>query len=182
LKVKEHQLGKWGNRNSCEFELDTKRLIQSGLANFILENTNISPVGQLNDWFENFGNEHEFMMDFRLNKDIPLGHPYANYKMDAVKDGYGLDCKHEHRIMLQKCLDNRQAIGTNLLKFEIGTKEFSREDSRMATSFLVCASKQFKKQFELDGSVATFEEYEVAVRFAYSNFIESRITVLELTL
>ena len=47
----------------------------------------------------------------------------VNYKLDAIKD---LETNSDTvlRLLFESCFDNRQAIGTNFLKFEIAQKNY----------------------------------------------------------
>ena len=47
---------------------------------------------------------------------------YASYSIDYSLDEGAKSCGHFHRYFLQFMFDNRQAVGTNLMKFEIASR------------------------------------------------------------
>jgi hypothetical protein len=139
-----------------------------------------SSAAQLGEWFANLVQKSGWLANFRFNADIPLVRAYSNYLMDAVVDGYESTCGHHHRVSIQSCFDNREAIGTNLLKFEIASKKYSKNDEYRALGILICASRETKKRLKLDNSVGTLEEYEVAIRTAYKNILHCRVIQIEI--
>lgn len=74
--------------------------------------------------------------------------------------------------------DNRQAIGTNLLKFEVGHQAFIG-NNKDVVSVGICISEEAKIQYGWDSSVATFDEYSGALTMQYSNVLKSLVLLVE---
>jgi hypothetical protein len=136
----------------------------------------------LSEWFLQTCQSLDSIQKFRISSEIPLERIYANYLMDAVVDKYDSDCGHNHRINLQLLLDNRQAVGTNLLKFEISSDRFQVTESNKALAIGITVNNECKKQLKIDGSVATLSEYEKACDIAYSEILKSRLVFVCLSI
>jgi hypothetical protein len=112
---------------------------------------------------------------------VPSSINSANYRIDAVLDSeVTLECNHRHRIYLEICFDNRQAIGTNLLKFHAASEIFNIEPNRKSLAILVCADNRTLKKHNWDSSAASSEEYEFAIRTPYSTVITEMPLLLTL--
>jgi len=164
----------------CPFESGVFQVIGQAVEQLQIKSGKKSSATQLGEWFANLAQKSSWLSNFRFDADIPLVRAYSNYLMDAVVDRYESTCGHHHRISIQSCFDNREAIGTNLLKFEIASKKYSKNDDYVALGILICASRDTKKWLKLDNSVGTLEEYEVAIRTAYKNIINCRIYQIEI--
>jgi hypothetical protein len=75
--------------------------------------------------------------------------------------------------------DNRQAIGTNLLKFAVGQASFAGENHDVI-SLGICVSEGAKIRNGWDASVAIFDEYSGAIMMQYKNVINARIALWEI--
>lgn len=108
--------------------------------------------------------------DFVIDSRISLEFPTANYNLDLSLDSPNSKCEHRHRFLLEFCFDNRQAIGTNLLKFEIATLN-SEAQQWKTLPILVCATSRAIKEFGWDSGVGSYQEYDHALRIPYSRVI-----------
>lgn len=166
----------------CKFETDTLEILANKLGDLRFSDNPTKSAEVLGDWFWRTCEDLNSIQKFRISADIPLERIYANYLMDAVVDEYKSDCGHNHRINLQLFLDNRQAIGTNLLKFEISADRFQTTDFDKALAIGITVDKDCKKRLKIDGSVATFSEYEKACNNAYLEILKSRLVFICLTI
>ena len=121
---------------------------------------------QLDDFLDESGWEESF----RVDNLISLEFPTANYTLDLSLDSASSSCGHLHRYFIEFCFDNRQAIGTNLLKFEVASRNAELQN-RVPLPILICATAQAIKQFGWDGGVASYQEYDHALRMPYKNII-----------
>jgi hypothetical protein len=121
---------------------------------------------QLDDFLEESG----WKESFRVDNLISLEFPTANYTLDLSLDSANSSCGHLHRYFIEFCFDNRQAIGTNLLKFEVASRNAELQN-RVPLPILICATAQAIKQFGWDGGVASYQEYDHALRIPYKNII-----------
>jgi hypothetical protein len=97
---------------------------------------------------------------------------YASFFIDYHLDEDAKDCGHYHRFFLQLMFDNRQAIGTNLLKFEIASRN-SIMNGRMPTCIAICAEDSKVKKLGWDGAAASSQEYLGAIAGPYANVLTS---------
>lgn len=122
---------------------------------------------QLDEYLEAAG----WKESFRIDNLISLEFPTANYTLDLTLDNTDDTCTHKHRYFIEFCFDNRQAIGTNLLKFEVASKNADVQD-RIPLPILICATSQAIKQFGWDGGVASYQEYDHALRIPYKSVFD----------
>ena len=99
------------------------------------------------------------------------------FQFDMI-DEISADCEHSHRILVEQCFDNRQAIGTNLLKFQLASSLFENHLKHTALSIIICADRHSLKLFGWDGSIASSEEYEAALRGPYANIITANVVLM----
>jgi hypothetical protein len=116
---------------------------------------------------------------FKVNREVSENYPLANYTLDAIKDFSSSECTHVHRFLVEFCFDNRQAIGTNLLKFEIASTSGSSSNVE-PMPVLICADSAALRHFGWDGSIASADEYEHAIRVAYKSVIKNPAIILAL--
>ena len=135
--------------------------------------TNSTAPKIISSWIKNFAHEFGWIESFRINPDIPKDLPITNYLMDGILDQYEAECGHHHRFLIQTCFDNRQAIGTNLLKFEMAKLKFCKTTQHKILPIIICAEPQVLKMLKWDGSVASSSEYELALLAGYNGILDS---------
>lgn len=164
----------------CQYEKTQVDALQVHLSEMALvKSDKKSPSSQIKDHI----NAHLFSLNWRekfvFDARVPTSINNANYRFDAVLDSEEvLECGHRHRIFLEICFDNRQAIGTNLLKFQAGSELFDTSSDRKSLAILVCADNRTLKKNNWDSSAASSEEYEFAFRTPYSSIIRKEPLLL----
>jgi hypothetical protein len=97
--------------------------------------------------------------------DFPsLGRVQSAVTLDGIRDFMAEACGHHHRLIVEICNDNRQAILGNLMKLEFSARRFEEAKiSRRALPILIAldedTKKRLRKQGGIDGSIAPFQEY-----------------------
>lgn len=95
---------------------------------------------------------------------------YASFFIDYSLDEDLQACGHHHRYFLQLMFDNRQAIGTNLMKFEIASRN-SVIGGRSPICIGICAEESKIRKLGWDGAAASSQEYLEAINGAYSSVL-----------
>lgn len=132
---------------------------------------------QLDESLSSSGWESGYLID----NQISIEYPTANYTLDLSLDSSAEICGHKHRYVLEFCFDNRQAIGTNLLKYEVACANTITQGWE-PLPFLVCATSQVIKQFGWDGGVASYQEYDHAIRIPYKGILKNPPVLIALSL
>jgi hypothetical protein len=109
---------------------------------------------------------------------IPRTMPNKNYVIDFIFDGSCSDCKKRHRLFVEVCFDNRQAIGTNILKLDSAASFFQDKTSGVALSVIVCADRKALSTGGWDSGVGDEEEYQIALNTAYKKHLKTNISLL----
>lgn len=112
-----------------------------------------------------------WILDFIFDSNTVSTAPSANYVLNAIKDLPMASCNHRHRLLLEICFDNRQAIGTNLLKFEAAKRLFEKNENCLTTSIIICGSHEALAHLKWDGGVASHGEYENALLTVYRDIL-----------
>jgi hypothetical protein len=142
-----------------------KGLIETIDLNVALGKTTQQIQKQLNPQLEILG----WILNFTYDSNTISGSPSANYHLNAIKDLPDDKCGHRHRLLLELCFDNRQAIGTNLLKFETAKRIFEKNPDCQTNSIILCGSQEALTNLKWDGGVASFSEYENALLTVYKD-------------
>lgn len=98
----------------------------------------------------------------------------ANAKIEFQKCIYDVGGK-KLWMQLEVLGDNRQAIGTNLLKLNQANK--FRQSSAGSIAIGIAFEKSFR-DLHWDPGVATFEEYEYALRDSYRSYFDTPLLLL----
>lgn len=97
----------------------------------------------------------------------------SNYFVEYIFDFQCLSCSSKHRLFAELCFDNREAIPANLLKIDMGVKNFKAKSEGKALGLLVCLGNSARVAGKWDNSVATAEEYELAIDTGYRDYLEA---------
>lgn len=108
---------------------------------------------------------------FPIDKSVTYD-DYASFFVDMYLDEPEFECEHSHRYLLQFMFDNRQAIGTNLIKFDVAAYNATKHN-RLTTSIALCAEKNEIKRLGWDGSAASAQEYLDAITGPYRSLIKN---------
>ena len=118
---------------------------------------------------------HGWKKNRLVNPGIPSGIPTSIYKVNLLKDLPNCSCGSHHRIFFHAYFDNRQAIGTNLLRLGVAKKYFEQTDANQAELIALVVDSKSREYFGWDKSVGTVEEYEYALTKIYEFALKSQI-------
>lgn len=179
MRIEERTTGR-EKEESCQIVADTIKALQSSLEAVIIEKSvDSSASKQLKNYMFDQLISDGWRPQFKISKNVSEAYPLANYILDAMHDFASDKCDHIHRFLLEFCFDNRQAIGSNILKFEVASKA-ARESNYFPVPILVCADAEALKLFGWDGSIAGASEYEYALRVVYREIVNFPPVVLAL--
>lgn len=122
--------------------------------------------------------ESRWISDFISLDTIPRNMPNKNYVIDYIFDGDCVNCEQRHRLLVEVCFDNRQAVGTNVFKFETAASFFERRTGGKALSLIVCGARGALNAGGWDSGVADENEYQVALDTAYSDYLRTDFSML----
>jgi hypothetical protein len=159
--------------NLCANELSLLSAFDDYLSGQIIDKTSVSPPSvQVKVIVKSFFRTQGWHQKFLFDGTIPNSINRANYTLDGIKDDPETSqCPHRHRTFVELCFDNRQAIGTNLLKFQVAVAKFEEKEATRGLPLLICADRRSLREFGWDNSAASSEEYEFAIRNPYRAFI-----------
>ena len=164
----------------CSIVLETIGTLQTSLEAVVIETTAESSASkQLKNHMFNKLITEAWRPQFKISKEVSEAYPTANYILDLMKDFESDACNHNHRFFLEFCFDNRQAIGSNILKFEVASRIAAQSDYS-PVPVLVCADAAALKHFGWDGSIASANEYEYALRVVYREIMQYPPIILSL--
>ncbi len=103
-----------------------------------------------------------------------------NYVVDLVSDKNFGSCTQRHRLLIELCFDNRQAIGTNIFKLQTAARQFEQRTGGKAYCLIVCGERKALKSGLWDSGVGDEEEYQIAISTAYREYLTSPFSLLVL--
>jgi len=122
--------------------------------------------------------ESRWISDFISLDMIPRNIPNKNYVIDHIYDGECVNCQQRHRLQVEVCFDNRQAVGTNVFKFETAASFFEKKTGGKALSLVVCGARAALNAGGWDSGVADENEYQIAIDSAYSDYLRTDFSLL----
>jgi hypothetical protein len=114
------------------------------------------------------------------NKFPRTEYPFSNYVLDWQKISY---CERHGKALalnFEYCFDNRQSIGTNLLKMETINRRLEKENAHESYGVLLTATSKAINANGWNGAAACTDEYENAILHGYEQILTSKICVLSL--
>ena len=151
----------------CLIVVNTIKTLRTSLEAVVIETSlDSSASKQLKNHMFNQLINDGWRPQFKISKEVSESYPLANYILDAMHDFSSDECNHTHRFLVEFCFDNRQAIGSNILKFEVASRA-AAESNYSPVPILVCADAGALRHFGWDGSIAGANEYEYALRVVY---------------
>jgi len=164
----------------CSIVVDTINALQKSLEAVVIESSvDSSASKQLKNYMFNQLITDGWRPQFKISKKVSEVYPLANYIVDVMHDFSSDKCNHTHRFFVEFCFDNRQAIGSNILKFEAASRA-AVESNYLPVPVLVCADAEALKFFGWDGSIAGASEYEYALRVVYRDIMHYPPIILAL--
>jgi hypothetical protein len=109
-----------------------------------------------------------------ITEDFPAGVSKANYEVDYQTQYTCESCNRPHQLSLELGFDNRQAVGSNLLKMDSANSGFNGE----SISIIVVTNSKGRESGRWDNSVAIDYDYSWAYRKAYSKYFKTVILLL----
>lgn len=104
--------------------------------------------------------------DFLVTREASKDFPNANFKVNYLWVSRACPCGERHRVFVHRCFDNRQAIGTNLLRFFLAHQAGLR-GTRDSSAFVAIVADEKAKRAAWDGSVGSYEEYFFSLNGGY---------------
>ena len=108
---------------------------------------------------------------------LPPNRATSNYKIDYQSRNRDAS-NAKNLVSLELVFDNRQAIGTNLLKLESSARQFVFDTGGTSLSLIVVPSQDLKNLGYWDKSVAIGPEYSWAIRKAYNFLLTSPLVLI----
>lgn len=116
-----------------------------------------------------------WLRDFMLIP-LPRGKSSSvNYIVDAALLRENCQCGSVHQVRVEISFDNRQIIGTNVLKMILDQELVLSKENYTNLGVLICASREAKTTFELDPAVGSSDEYLMAIETGYTAFVSTPI-------
>ena len=124
-------------------------------------------------------------LDIEFGKFPQMGRARASVTIDSVSNYDCADCGHRHRVFVEMCTDNRQAILANLMKLEFAGREFRKnypDGVSVGVGIFLSEHRKatLKNRGYVDGAIGSLEEYEIQASGPWDGLIST--TLLALTI
>ena len=127
--------------------------------------------------FENSAEGASWLRKQSVRHEVPRSLGRTGFEVDFLKIFRETPCGQAHPAVMELAFDNRQAIGTNLLKLEVAAAG-AQNTSQIGFGILVCPGDNILKVRGWDGAVGASSEYESAIRDGYSGILKSSKALL----
>lgn len=164
------------NEIQCAVEESFLAEIALALTNTVLPDEKHKSSEVVYKAIDSLSEKYKFDKNFKISPLIPNDLASQNFKIDFA---CRLKCEtHQssHYIFIELAFDNRQVLGTNILKLEVAQKILEKSSRPFTLGVLITVDKTSCRKLGWDGSIGTFEEYEIAYRNAYSTVLSARHT------
>jgi hypothetical protein len=130
----------------------------------------VAPQFLQNNW------DRKEVIDTKLPRVLSL----ANYTVYFRNHFTNEKCNCRHQVILEFGFDNRQAIGSNLLKLEMGNRIFDSSADRVSLGILIALTPSSKIMGGWDSSTGEVDEYSLAIRRAYFGILKTSILLISI--
>lgn len=176
-KVEVQNLGFVSKSGMCEVISQEIDFIRATLSRVDFDSSNTGPSQAVKAALGALDSREGWEKKFLIARDAHSALSTANYSVNYLFVQNQCTCKKKHKVFFHVCFDNRQAIGTNLLRMKIGL-DSARSDQDDYYSVALVMDVRSKKRFGWDNAAGTFQEYAHALEIQYSNIFELPITFL----
>lgn len=168
-------------RDNCQCEIEQIELLSDAARDSVLDGP-----GMLKSFRQDFYSRlvsEKWQLDFEFGDFPRMGRARAAITLDAVKNVKCTDCNHHHRLFVEMCTDNRQAILVNLMKLEFASRRFREkypDGYACGIGIFVTDSRKdaLKLKGYVDGSIGSLEEYEIQATGPWEGLVTSRLLAL----
>jgi len=136
------------------------------------------PSRQVRDLVENKMLSNGWVPRILIDRQLPNEISLANYTIDYQLIFEYQDCDCKHQLVVEMCFDNRQAIGTNVLKVDFANRNFTASRDRVSAAVLVVLNSGAREAGRWDNGVGVQDEYSLALRRVYAHNVSTTILLL----
>jgi hypothetical protein len=144
-------------------------------------NPESSSTSQIRSWADEILQVETWSRRALVTDDFPSGVSPANYEVDYQKRFACDSCHQPHQISIELGFDNRQAVGTNLLKIDLASQSFHKKYGSASIGIIVVTNTIGRQRGRWDGAVAIDYDYSWARRKAYASYLDTPILLLTLS-
>jgi hypothetical protein len=130
----------------------------------------MNELAKRNKWYKKVG----------INSQITDSERRSNFFVEYMHDFVCSTCDETHRINLELCFDNRQAMAANIFKLEIANTNFATKRNSKSLGVIVCLTDRAKQLGNWDNSVGTFDEYILAIETGYKDYIQTDLALISI--
>ncbi len=114
-----------------------------------------------------------------VNPDVPKALGRTSFEVDFAKIFRQMGCGADHQVLFELAFDNRQAVGSNLLKMEVASRKHAMASGGgISFGILLCPGSNILTERGWDPAVGTSAEYENALLVGYKGILNSNFGLL----
>ncbi len=172
MRVVEAYLGDVENKAQCASILDAIGIFKRQLETIDLTEGGTGPSNTIKSKLSEIEKLPGWEKKFLFSREAHSSLPNANYTVNYLYVEQKCSCGFRHKLFLHLCFDNRQAIGTHLLRFKAAMEANAKQTFDRPISVAVVADMKAKEKYGWDNSAATYEEFAQALDFEYAAVLE----------
>lgn len=143
-----------------------------------LKETSTSPSVAIRSHLKTFEQREGWFAEEEVSRHLSAALPKGNYKVNFLHVIKNCECGKRHKLYIHLCFDNRQALGTHLLRFKLAEGRDGPLENEENLYVAVVADHRSKKLYGWDNAVASQAEFEQALNEQYQDVLELSLTLL----
>jgi len=172
LRIDRTCLGGSSQEPLCAPVVEAIELFRANLSEIDLSQKKSGPSQLIKLGLEKLVGLEGWEKKFLFSREAHTSLPNANYTMNYLFVEQKCHCGFRHKVFFHLCFDNRQAIGTHLLRFKLATFSGENQSVDKPVAVAVVADSGARSSFGWDNSASTYEEFEQAVEFEYAQVLD----------
>jgi hypothetical protein len=168
MRVDRAFIGNPQDKIECESVQTAIEKFREILRNVQLERSASGPSKSIKEALDSVLDLSGWEKKFLFSREAHSSLPNANYTVNYLYVEQKCECGFRHKVFLHVCFDNRQAIGTHLLRFKLALDTDAKQKIDKPVAVAIVLDTSSKAAFGWDNSAATFEEFAHALELEYA--------------
>ncbi len=178
MRVDRAYIGQPDKKVECESVLTAIETFRQRLVSVNLAAGASGPSHEIKKALDSIVHINGWEKKFLFSREAHSSLPQANYTVNYLFVEPECQCGLRHKVFFHMCFDNRQAIGTHILRFKLAMESNGRLKSDKPASVAVVLDANSKSKFGWDNSAATYEEFAHALELEYAEIIDLPLNFL----
>lgn len=168
MRIDRAFIGNPDERVECASVAGAMEKLRELLQNVSLQESSDGPSKAIKQALDSVLEVKGWEKKFLFSREAHSSLPSANYTVNYLFVEQKCDCGFRHKVFFHVCFDNRQAIGTHLLRFKLALVTDAKQKIDKPVAVAIVLDANSKAAYGWDNAAATFEEFAHALELEYA--------------